>query len=160
MPKDELRSSVLQQLAPFCLPIWITECSFVKFANKFSESLLGTDSVNFSLICLLFGAKGIAKINRTLVKTWHFCEGIHSTDYSLILPGRTNLAGKLRSLETWLVYEEVTNITWNDILFIRNEEHFFVPGVGGIVRNGISPPANIKCSLCYFGHCIKLFSEV
>lgn len=69
VPKDELRSSVLKQLAPFCLPIWITECSFVKFANKFSESLLGTDSVNFSLICLLFGAKGIAEINRTLVKT-------------------------------------------------------------------------------------------
>lgn len=135
--------------APFCLPVCIAECSFVKFANKFPESLLGADSVHFSLICLLFRAKCITEIHWTLVKTRHFfCEGFTQLTNSLLLPGRTNLAGKLPLLVMWLVRAKVT---WYDI-HISYLEHFCTFRGG---ENVSSPGTNKHLPSFYFTSCVK-----
>ena len=91
----------------------------MKFANEFSKSLLGTDSVNFPFICLLFGAKRIAEINRTLVKTRHFCEGFTQLTAACFFPGeqiwRESCALSLRD---WLVQKSRGIVTWVTFLLL------------------------------------------
>ena len=121
-------------LAPFCLPVWIAECSFVKFANKFSESLLSTDSVNFSLICLLLGAKRIAEINWTLVKTRHLWEGFTQLTTACFFPGeRIWRESCALSLRDWFVQKSCG-------IFMKGRIFLLLGVVGeGVAGNGFSP---------------------
>ena len=54
------------------LPVWIGEGSLVKFANKFPESLLCSDSAHFTLVCLVFWTKRVAHKDSWIVKSRHF----------------------------------------------------------------------------------------